>query len=67
MNFKDFGGFTLVIWFLTTPRSSHDSESTEMRQAAEVCARTAVFRPALIDQKPVEVWGVIPVTFKLRG
>ncbi len=37
-----------------------------LRKAADVCARTAVFRPALIDQKPVEVWVVIPVTFKLR-
>ena len=37
-----------------------------LRQAAEVCARTAVFRPALIDHKPVEVWVVIPVTFKTR-
>ena len=38
-----------------------------LRQAADDCARTAVFRPALIDQKPVEVWVVIPITFKLRG
>ncbi len=37
-----------------------------LHQAADDCARTAVFRPALIDQKPVEVWVVIPVTFKLR-
>ncbi len=37
-----------------------------LRQAADDCARTAIFRPALIDQKPVEVWVVIPVTFKLR-
>lgn len=36
------------------------------RDAADVCARTAVFRPALVDHQPIEVWVVMPVTFKLR-
>ena len=38
-----------------------------LRKAAEDCARTAVFRPALVDHKPLEVWVNMPVTFKLRG
>jgi hypothetical protein len=29
-------------------------------------ARSAVFKPALSQQRPVEVWVVIPVTFKLN-
>jgi len=37
-----------------------------LKEAADACARTAVFRPALIDQQPVEVWVMMPVTFKLR-
>lgn len=37
-----------------------------LRQAADDCARTAVFRPALVDHQPVEVWVMMPVTFKLR-
>ncbi len=37
-----------------------------LRSAADVCARTAVFRPALVDHQPVEVWVMMPVTFKLR-
>lgn len=36
------------------------------KQAADDCARTAIFRPALVDQQPVEVWVLMPVTFKLR-
>lgn len=36
------------------------------KEAADVCARTAVFRPALIDHQPIEVWVMMPVTFKLR-
>ena len=36
------------------------------KQAADDCARTAVFRPALVDHQPVEVWVMMPVTFKLR-
>ena len=36
------------------------------KKAADVCARTAVFRPALVDHQPVEVWVMMPVTFKLR-
>jgi protein TonB len=38
-----------------------------LRKAAEDCARTAVFRPALVDHKPIEVWVNMPITFKLRG
>jgi TonB family protein len=38
-----------------------------LKDAADTCARTAVFRPALQDHKPVEVWVMVPVTFKLRG
>lgn len=45
----------------------HIDGPESLRQAADDCARTAVFRPALIDQKPVEVWVLMPVTFKLRG
>ena len=42
-------------------------EGNEMlREAAIACAKTAVFRPALMGQKPVEVWVVFPVTFKLH-
>lgn len=37
-----------------------------LKGAAEECARTAVFRPALMDHKPVEVWVLMPVTFKLQ-
>jgi periplasmic protein TonB len=38
-----------------------------LRKSAEDCARTAVFRPAQVDHKPLEVWVNMPVTFKLRG
>jgi len=38
-----------------------------LKKAAEDCARTAVFRPALVDHKPLEVWVNMPVTFRLRG
>jgi protein TonB len=38
-----------------------------LKSAAEDCARTAVFKPALMDHKPVEVWVLMPVTFRLRG
>ncbi|MBU0742961.1 energy transducer TonB [bacterium] len=37
-----------------------------LRDAAIVCAKTAVFKPALLDHRPVEVWVLMPVTFKLR-
>jgi protein TonB len=37
-----------------------------LKDAAFDCARTAVFKPALMDHKPVEVWVLMPVTFKLR-
>jgi protein TonB len=38
-----------------------------LKAAAAVCARTAVFKPALMDHKPVVVWVLMPVTFRLRG
>jgi periplasmic protein TonB len=37
-----------------------------LKDAAETSARTAVFRPALMDHEPLEVWVMMPVTFKLR-
>lgn len=37
-----------------------------LRQAADDCARTALFQPALIDKEPVEVWVMMPITFKIR-
>ena len=37
-----------------------------LRAAADRCARTSVWRPALIDNKPVEVWVMMPITFRLR-
>ncbi len=43
-------------------------EGNEMlREAAIASAKTAVFRPALMGGKPVEVWVVFPITFKLRS
>ena len=33
--------------------------------AAIECARTAVFRPAISQGRPVEVWVMMPITFKL--
>jgi TonB family protein len=38
-----------------------------LKAAAETCARTAVFRPALVDHQPIEVWVLMPITFKLRS
>jgi protein TonB len=37
-----------------------------LNDAAVTCAKTAVFRPALLDNRPVEVWVLIPVTFKIH-
>jgi len=37
-----------------------------LKEAAQACARTAHFKPALLQRKPVEVWVMIPVTFKLH-
>jgi len=37
-----------------------------LRSAAVACAKTAVFKPALLQHKPVEVWVMIPITFKLH-
>ena len=36
-----------------------------LEDAAIRCARTAVFRPAISQGRPVEVWVVMPITFKL--
>jgi protein TonB len=36
-------------------------------EAAVACAKTAVFRPALMQNQPVEVWVLMPITFKLRN
>jgi len=38
-----------------------------LNAAAIASAKTAVFRPALQQHRPVEVWVVMPITFKLRG
>lgn len=37
-----------------------------LNEAAIECAKTAVFRPALQDNRPVEVWVIIPVTFRMN-
>lgn len=37
-----------------------------LREAAQVTARSAHFKPALLQNKPVEVWVMIPVSFKLH-
>jgi protein TonB len=34
-------------------------------EAAIACAKTAVFRPAISQQEPVEVWVMMPITFRL--
>jgi TonB family protein len=36
-----------------------------LREAALTCARTAFFKPAMQGTHPVEVWVVIPITFRL--
>jgi len=36
-------------------------------EAALAAAATAVFRPALQQDKPVAVWVVLPIEFRLRG
>jgi periplasmic protein TonB len=40
--------------------------SEALRDAADRCARTSVWRPALVDGRPVEVWVMMPITFRLR-
>ena len=37
-----------------------------LNEAALVCARTAVFQPALLQNRPIEVWVLMPVVFRLR-
>jgi len=51
-------GKVLKVRVLDGPEMLHES--------AIVCAKTAIFRPALTQNKPVEVWVVMPITFKLR-
>jgi protein TonB len=36
-----------------------------LNDAAIACAKTAVFRPAISQQEPVEVWVMMPITFKM--
>ncbi len=38
-----------------------------LKEAALKSARSSVWRPALVDHKPIEVWVNMPVTFRLRG
>lgn len=38
-----------------------------LKDAAIVCAKTALFKPALVENKPVEVWVLIPVIFKFNN
>lgn len=37
-----------------------------LNDAALACARTAVFQPALMQNRPIEVWVLMPVVFKLN-
>ena len=38
-----------------------------LNEAALTCARTAAFQPALLQNRPVEVWVLMPVVFRLRS
>lgn len=38
-----------------------------LREAAVASAKTALFRPAILNAKPIEVWVVFPVSFQMRG
>lgn len=38
-----------------------------LKEAAFASARSSVWKPAQMDHKPVEVWVLMPVTFKLRN
>lgn len=38
-----------------------------LKDVALRSARSSVWRPALVDNKPIEVWVNMPVTFRLRG
>jgi protein TonB len=38
-----------------------------LNDAAVASARTAIFRPALQGHRPVEVWVLMPITFRLRN
>lgn len=37
-----------------------------LNEAAMACARTAVFKPALVQGEPVEVWVMMPITFRMN-
>jgi TonB family protein len=39
----------------------------QLRQAAITAAKTAVFKPATMNKRPVKVWVAMPINFKLRG
>lgn len=36
-----------------------------LRETALAAARSAVFKPAMIQNKPIEIWVMLPITFKL--
>jgi protein TonB len=37
-----------------------------LKDAAIVSAKSALFRPAMMQNEPVEVWVMMPITFKIR-
>lgn len=43
------------------------SGPAQLRQAAIVAAKTAVFKPATMNGRAVKVWVAMPIGFKLRG
>jgi TonB family protein len=43
------------------------SGPAQLRQAAIAAAKTAVFKPATMDRRPVQVWVAMPVGFRLRA
>lgn len=38
-----------------------------LHEAAVTAAMTAVFKPAIMENRPVEVWVAMPITFRLQG
>jgi TonB family protein len=38
-----------------------------LKEAAIAAAKSAIFRPAAIDKRPVEVWVGIPIEFHIQG
>jgi TonB family protein len=43
------------------------SGPAQLRQAAIAAAKTAVFKPATMDRRPVQVWVAMPVGFRLHA